>query len=185
MRFFGALLSLFIIISAEAQQDTTFRHEVAFDGFISASNLGGTFSAGIKYVMVKNQKLAYGPSLRLQRVWSNNVNGGKYGYNIYGGGAFLHYRLKNVMFAGAEFELLRTPIFFSGTLPPTQWVPTLFVGGGYSHEFSNIGIRLNAGVFYDIINHMYSPFRQNYVLKLENGVLMPVIYRIGFHFILD
>lgn len=164
--------------------DTLRKYEVAFDGFISASNIGGAFGVGLKYVIVQNENYAFGPSVRLQRMWSNNVNG-NFGFNIYGGGAFFHYRLNNLMFIGAEFEYLKSPISYYYLTSPTTWVPTCFVGGGYSHEFTNIRIRLNAGVYYDIINNLNSPFRTSYVLKKENGTLMPVIYRVGFFFPLN
>ena len=38
-----------------------------------ASNLGGTFSLGLKYAAIFNENFAAGPSLRLNRIWNNTV----------------------------------------------------------------------------------------------------------------
>jgi len=86
------------------------------------------------------------------------------------------------MFVGAEFEYLRSPYTSFGFLTAsTQWSPTLFLGGGLSLEL-NESIRLNAGIMYDIINHINSPLRSQYFMKNAQGFLLPVIYRIAFFF---
>ena len=160
------------------------KSEIGVDGYVSASNLGGIFSLGLKYAMVKDEKYAYGPSFRMQRLWSNNL-GNKYGFNIIGAGGFFHYRLKNVFFVGAEIEMLKSPLNLYYVLSPKKLVPTCFIGGGYSQEFKNIGIRVNAAIFYDVVNDPNSPFRTSYFMKNANGALMPVIYRIGLFFPLN
>ena len=167
-----------------SQDEDEHTKEFGFDGFVHASTLGGTFGVGFKYAMIKNKNLAFGPSIRLHRFWSNYY-GNKVGFNIYGGGIFAHYRYKNILFVGAEFEMLKSPINFTYVLSAKTWVPTLFIGGGFSKGFEPSGVRINAGLFYDIINQYNSPFRTSYIGKNAQGVLMPFIYRIGFFFSLD
>lgn len=167
-----------IIFSLDENKNFVLKNELGLDGFASFTNFGGSFGCGAKYAIVKDENFVFGPSVRIQRMWSNNF-GQKYYFNIYGGGAFFHYRLKNTFFAGAEFEFLRSPFNYSYVYSVKTWVPTLFLGGGYSKEFEKSGLRLNAGVFYDIVDHVNSPFRSSYVLKNAQGVLIPVIYRIG------
>lgn len=178
------LLFVLLLNVVFGQRDTTMKYEIGLDGYASVSSLGGSFGVGVKYAFVKDKKYAFGPSIRIQRAWSNNL-GVKYGFNIYGAGAFFHYRLQNVFFVGAEFELLKSPINYSFIYSPKKLVPTCFIGGGFSKEFESTGFRLNAGVFYDIIDDFSSPFRPSYVLKNANGALIPVIYRVGLFFPLN
>jgi hypothetical protein len=70
--------------------------------------------------------------------------------------------------------------------PSKNWIPSLFICGGFSKEFNQI-VRLNVGVYYDVINHVNSPFRQAYFVKVTNQVgqvvkYIPMIYRISFYF---
>ena len=156
--------------------------EVGIDGYFGASTLGGSFSIGAKYGMEPSEKFIFGPSVRFQRNWSNNTFTGISGaYNVYGFGAFGHARFANVLFAGAEFELMRSP--FNNTViggGPT-WTPALFLAGGYSQEF-NERFRINAGVMYDVINSLNSPFRQGYFMRNSQQVIIPLMYRITFFF---
>lgn len=154
--------------------------ELGFDAYLGASNFGGSGGIGAKFGRKVNENFIVGPSFRLQRTWSNNI-GQKFGYTIYGGGIWAHARFGNALFAGAEFEMLKSPTNFIFVSSQRLWVPTLFVGGGFSREF-NKAVRINAGVFYDIIDNNNSPFRLSYFIKKSNGVLIPVIYRIGFFF---
>jgi hypothetical protein len=178
-------LSLFsFAFSQEDESENSSNSELGLDGFVNASTLGGSFGFGAKYGIVKDEKIIFGPSFRFQRMWSNNL-GQKFGFNIFGGGVFAHYRLNNMLFAGVEFEMLKSPLNYNYVLSPRNWVPTCFIGGGYSRYFEDLGVRLNAGVFYDIIDNKQSPFWSSYLLRNANGVPIPVIYRIGFFFPLN
>lgn len=168
----------------ETPKERTLKNEIGVDGYASVSTFGGTVSLGLKYALVLNQKFAFGPSFRYQRIWSKNMTN-SVGFNIIGGGAFFHYRLNNVFFLGAELDFLKSPINYSYVYSPKQLIPTCFVGGGYSHEFENIGIRLNASVLYDVIDDPNSPFRASYVVRNQAGALVPIIYRVAAFFPLD
>jgi hypothetical protein len=160
--------------------------ELGVELFAGASNLGGSVGGDLKYAAILNENWAVGPSFRLQRTWSNNL-GQKMGFSIYGGGVYAHYRIKNTLFVGGEYELLKSPynfIFFNYS--SKQWASTLFLGGGFSRDF-NHKIRVNGGIFYDIINAENSPFRSSYSVRIKNemGVIvrtLPIIYRITFFF---
>jgi hypothetical protein len=160
--------------------------ELGVELFAGASNIGGSVGGDLKYAAILNENWAVGPSFRLQRTWSNNL-GQKMGFSIYGGGVYAHYRIKNTLFVGGEYELLKSPynfIFFNYS--SKQWASTLFLGGGFSRDF-NHKIRVNGGIFYDIINAENSPFRSSYSVRIKNemGVIvrtLPIIYRITFFF---
>lgn len=159
--------------------------EIGIDGHFYGTNFGGSFGLGLKYGLVRKQdpQFIFGPSFRVQRVWStfiDNVNG----FTIFGLGAFTHARFYEVLFLGAEFEVLNSPIQYNLVNPQKRWTPTLFLGGGYSHKF-DAGWRLNIALYYDILNQPNSPFRESYIAKSEvNGEikLLPVIYRVALFF---
>ena len=157
--------------------------EFGIDGFFSASSYGGSFGAGLKYGFVVKEKFIFGPTFRYQRYWSNNITvGTKYGYNSFGLGGFGHARFGNMLFMGAELEFMRSPYNTYGGITSNYTVaPALFLGGGFSREF-NESIRINAGLYYDVINHPQSPFRDGYFMRRANGSYIPAIYRITFFF---
>lgn len=159
--------------------------EIGLEIVAGGSNLGGSVGGDLKYTVVLNENFAVGPSFRLQRTWANNL-GQKFGFSVYGGGVFAHYRLKNVVFGGLEFEMLHCPVNYVIANPSSAWLATLFLGGGFSRDF-NHKIRVNAGVFYDVINAKNSPFRSSYNFNIKdvNGQIvkiLPMIYRISFFF---
>lgn len=156
------------------------QNEIGVDVVFSATTMGGTAGTGIKYGILKNENFIFGPSIRLQKSWYNYM-GVKSSWSIYGGGIFAHYRFYNYLFAGAEFEFLSTPFSNGYLTAQRKVVPTLLIGGGFSRSFSS-NFRLNAGVMYDAINSINSPFRQGYFMHKSNGALIPVIYRIAFFF---
>ena len=198
-KFFNTFFAVTLVVSGYAQEDTELYEsdteepkkieldhtsEIGVDLQFHASSVGGTVGTGIKYGYLIKPNFVIGPSIRLQRSWYN-FQGIKSSWNIYGGGAFAHYRMYNYFFVGGELELLSTP-FVQNTATvgfKRNWVPTFLVGGGFSRQF-NQSFRLNAGIMYDIIDNTNSPFRQAYFMRKENGALIPVIYRIAFFFVL-
>jgi hypothetical protein len=182
-RFLLLLISLPLLSYAQVAFNGS---ELGVELYAGASTLGGSVGGDLKYAAILNENWAVGPSFRLQRTWSNNL-GQKMGFSIYGGGVYAHYRIKNTLFVGGEYELLKSPynfIFFNYS--SKQWASTLFLGGGFSRDF-NHKIRVNGGIFYDIINAENSPFRSSYSVRIKNemGVIvrtLPIIYRITFFF---
>ncbi len=151
--------------------------EFGLDGYFSASNFSGNLGIGVKYGFLLSENFIIGPSLRYQRVWVKNF-GDKYVHNIFGGGIFAHYRFLDYLFVGTEIEIFKSPLNYGSYFGSKQTIATAFVGGGFSHLFSQI--RINAGIFYDVIDSLNSPFRQGYQVKnKQNGALVPIIYRIG------
>ncbi|ASS49043.1 MAG: hypothetical protein A3D31_05070 [Candidatus Fluviicola riflensis] len=160
--------------------------ELGADLNFSASNFGGTGGLGLKLGFIIKEQFIGGPSIRFQQSWSNGLGlngaqGVKSSFAVYGAGGFIHARLLNYFFVGAEVELLSTPFQNGYLMAQRIWVPTALVGGGFSRAFSP-NFRLNAGIMYDVINHVNSPFRQGYFMKRANGTYIPVMYRIAFFF---
>lgn len=179
--FFSIFLPLFTLAQASYNGS-----EIGLEVFAGASNLGGSVGGELKYAAILNEQWAVGPSFRYQRTWSNNY-GQKMGFSVYGGGVYAHYRIQNTLFLGGEFEFLRSPFnFINMNYSTRNWAPTLFLGGGFSREF-NGKIRVNGGIFYDVINAANSPFRSSYSIRIKNELgqvvrILPIIYRITFFF---
>lgn len=183
------ITSLFVCFSLVGMGQTEFNgSEIGVEIHAgSVSNLGGTFSVGMKYAAILNENFAVGPSFRIQRIWNNNL-GISTSANIWGGGIWAHARYKNALFGGVEFELIKNPYNQINWLPADRkWAPTLFLGGGFSKEY-NGKIRINLGIFYDIINADNSPFRASYTIKIKDSQtgavqkILPIIYRVNFFF---
>jgi hypothetical protein len=181
------LVLLWFLLPFLGSAQTAFNgSEIGLEIFAGASNLGGSVGGDLKYAAILNEQWAVGPSFRYQRTWSNNF-GQKMGFSVYGGGVYAHYRIQNSLFLGGEFEMLRSPFNFILLNYTTRtWAPTLFLGGGFSRDF-NGKIRVNGGVFYDVINAENSPFRSSYSIRLKNEQgqvvrILPIIYRITFFF---
>ncbi len=155
--------------------------EIGVDAIFSASTYGGIAGIGVKYGFVVAPNLIVGPSVRLQRTWTKAINNStSYAFNVYGGGGFIHYRIMNYFFVGAELEALSSPFNYINPTGGRTWVMTALCGGGFSHSFGDF--RLNAGIMYDIVNSQNSPYRYGYVIRNSQGVPQPIIYRIALFF---
>lgn len=189
MKKYLVLAFLSLNISVFSQTKTIEGYELGIDGFVSASNNGGAFGLGPKFGFRLNENLILGPSFRWQKTWSSYYSQ-TFSYSIRGGGLFVHARYKNVLFGGVEFEMLKSPVSYTAIAPPTNWIPTVFLCGGFSKEWNHI-VRLNAGLYYDVVNHVNSPFRTAYFMTIKNAQTgqiqkyLPLIYRISFFFPLD
>jgi hypothetical protein len=68
-----------------------------------------------------------------------------------------------------------------------KYVPTVFICGGFSKEFNQL-VRVNVGLYYDLINSLNSPYRNAYIISIKDpntGAIvrrLPMIYRISFFF---
>lgn len=189
MKKYLVLAILSVNLSVFSQTKTIEGYELGIDGFVSASTNGGAFGLGPKFGFRLNENLILGPSFRWQKTWSSYYSQ-TFSYSIWGGGVFVHARYKNVLFGGVELEMLKSPVSYTVVSPKTNWIPTVFLCGGFSKEWNHI-VRLNAGLYYDVVNNANSPFRTAYFMTVKNpqtGQIqkyIPLIYRISFFFPLD
>jgi hypothetical protein len=177
-----SIFTLIYFFSFSQEETTPSTNEIGIDATAMVSTFGGNIAIGLKYGIVKNENLIFGPSVRFNRIWSH-FNGIKTSFNIFGGGAFVHYRFQNIVFGAAELEFLRSPLNYNLALSVNRWVPVLLLGGGISRYFE-VGIRINAGVYYDIVNSVNSPLQFSYQTRDALGRPIPVLYRVGFHLLI-
>jgi hypothetical protein len=180
-------LILCLSFGLKSYSQTTYDgQEIGAEVYAGFSNLGGAFGVELKHASILNKKFAVGPSFRIQRTWSNNL-GLKTNINIWGPGVFAHARYQDVIFGGLEFQLLRSPFnFVTFAEEQRKWAPVLLLGGGF-HLKLGTRIRLNAAIFYDVINAKNSPFRSSYNFNVKNEAgqivrVLPIIYRVTFFF---
>ncbi|MNJ84491.1 hypothetical protein D3C87_19470 [compost metagenome] len=177
-----------LYVDDEKTTDSRFEpyYEIGADIHFSAGSYGGTGGLGLKFGIVRNKYVSFGPSLRYHYSSYKSPQTGLSGsYSVYGGGAFVHARFFNYLFVGFEFEMLSNPYSYANGVISAKrvWAPTGLLGFGFSHAFGEEqNFRLNAGIMYDIIDNANSPLRTGYFMKKENGTLIPLIYRIAFFF---
>ena len=190
MKNFFQLIFVLCLFSAHTQTEFD-GSEIGVEIFAArAGSNGGTMGGGFKYAAILNKNFAVGPSFRYHRTWSffdqNLVAGSPSSASIFGGGLFAHARYKDALFGGIEFELIKTPFNFSQTVEEFKpWIATLFLGGGFSKLYNKV--RINLGIFYDVVNAENSPFRPNYAIRIKNSEggtqrILPIIYRVNFFF---
>ncbi|MDG0973559.1 MAG: hypothetical protein P8O07_05315 [Crocinitomicaceae bacterium] len=191
MKYSIALVAMLLSIPLFGQKEYEIGVEITA---ASGSNLGGSVGGSLKFAIVEEETLAYGPSLRYQYLWSNNTfTGLNANASLFGGGGFLHYRFLEWFFVGSEIEVLSNP--FPVINPDKRWSLTAFFGGGVHHNFD--WVKLNVGLLYDIADALRdplinnpSPLRTSYFIQRKNpqpgsgpnGAYLPIIYRIAFFF---
>ncbi len=163
--------------------------ELGLEPYVGFSNMGGAVGGELKYAARLSENLLVGPSFRVQRTWANNL-GVQSQMTTWGGGVFAHYRYQDLIFGGVEFQYLKSPFSFVNPLEVVRpWSPTLMVGGGFYLKLTD-KVRLNAALFYDVINAPNSPFRSSYTFQIKNEFgqvvrILPIIYRLTFFIPLD
>lgn len=183
------LFFAFIIASHANAQLSYMGSELGLEPYIGFSNLGGAVGGELKFAARLSDNLLVGPSFRVQRTWSNNL-GIQSQMTTWGGGVFAHYRYQELVFGGVEFQYLKSPFsFVNPNAVVRPWSPTLMVGGGFYLKLTD-KLRLNAALFYDVINAQNSPFRSSYTFKVKNEFgqvvrILPIIYRLTFFIPLD
>lgn len=193
MNYLIAFFSLFLITSSTLFSQKEYEIGVEITA-ASASNLGGSVGGSLKFAIVEDEALAYGPSIRYQYLWSNNTfTGLNANASLFGGGGFLHYRFMDWFFIGSEIEVLKNP--FPVIDPDKKWSLTAFFGGGVHRDFD--WVKLNVGLLFDAADAIRdpltsnpSPLRTSYFIQRKNpnpgsgpnGAYLPIIYRIAFFF---
>ena len=193
MNYLIAFFSLFLITSSTLFSQKEYEIGVEITA-ASASNLGGSVGGSLKFAIVEDEALAYGPSIRYQYLWSNNTSTElNANASLFGGGGFLHYRFMDWFFIGSEIEVLKNPFPVIDT--DKKWSLTAFFGGGVHRDFD--WVKLNVGLLFDAADAIRdpltsnpSPLRTSYFIQRKNpnpgsgpnGAYLPIIYRIAFFF---
>jgi len=88
--------------------------------------------------------------------------------SVYGGRVFNRYNILTNFFAHAEFESLNVELIRetgTGYEEFREWVPGLFLGGGYFVPFGKRG-GINLTVLYNVLyDNLKSPYNEPYVIR--------------------
>ncbi|MEZ4938302.1 MAG: hypothetical protein R2799_12005 [Crocinitomicaceae bacterium] len=145
------------------------------------SAYGGSLYLGPRVGYKVTEWFRPGISMNYQYRWYK-YGGVNWSDNIIGGGVFTHFILMRRILLAAEWEILNaTAIPDRPATPFRTTINTLFIGAGYNQPVGNAGY-FTIGVMFDVINHPYSPYRSQYLIRSSNGSGIPVILRIGFGF---
>ncbi|GAB3649089.1 hypothetical protein GCM10028791_13950 [Echinicola sediminis] len=88
--------------------------------------------------------------------------------SVFGGRVFNRYNVVQNLFAHAEFESLNVELIretSTGFEEYREWVPGLFLGGGYFVPFGRKG-GINLTILYNVIyDNLKSPYNEPYVIR--------------------
>ena len=145
------------------------KKRVVVGGYLGGgwSNYGGYFeiSPTVSYLITPNFHMG----AKFTYIYSsNNYSGYKENYNDYGFSIFTRYHFLKFLYAHVEFQELN---FDQGANKNREWIPALFVGGGfYQHfgaTFMHIGLLWNV---LDNSNAEYNSPYQNPMFSIGVGV---------------
>ena len=77
----------------------------------------------------------------------------------YGGSLFTRYRLFPSLYLHAEYEMVNYEWYYVYGENSREWVPFLYLGGGYSQNLGG-NAWLNMQVLFDVLQDSRSPYRQ-------------------------
>lgn len=141
---------------------------------------GGSLYLGPRIGYKVTEWFRPGVSINYQYRWAN-YGSTKWSDNVIGGGLFAHFILFKRILLGAEWEILNTTAYPGGLAEPFRTnVNMLFVGAGYNQPIGRAGYFM-VGLMYDLLNHPYSPYRSQYILR-TGGTYLPIILRMGVGF---
>lgn len=158
--------------------------EIGVDLNFWTSNIGGSVNISPKFGYEVADSLVIGASFRYIN-YRSNLDGIQGRSNIFGAGIYGHYRFLNWLYAGADIELYFTPYNYNSTPANPLYnakVPAVLLNGGLSHKIGS-HFRINAGIYYDVINNINSPLKLSYMTRNAKGVYLPIFYRVTFIFV--
>lgn len=174
-----AIIILFISSFGYTQQGTM---EIGSDISFWASNMGGSVNVAPRFGYEVIDDLSVGPSLRFINHWSDYY-GVKNSFNIWGFGAFAHYRFIDWLYAGIDIETYFTPYNYKINATKYRAVsPAIILSAGMSRKIGD-HFRINAGINFDVLNDVNSPMRPSYIAKTSKGVRIPLFYRVTFLYV--
>ena len=141
----------------QEKQKTPLKDKIYFGGGIGLSI--GTYTRISIYPMIGyklTNKLSGGIEIGYEYI-SDNRYSQKYTTSNWGGSIFARYRVIPQLFLQAEYAMYNYDLYYVDLTNSREWVPFLFLGGGYSQ---NIGGRTwaYASVKFDVLQNSNSPY---------------------------
>ena len=159
------LYFMIFTLAVVAQEDFNFEQDSAahksskvyYGGYLNLSFGTYTVVGAQPLVAYKvTSKFSLGTQLTYE-YFSNKYSGERYSSSNYGASIFSRYRFIPQLYAHTEFSTMNYDLSYYSDGDSREWIPFLFVGGGYSQPVS-ANIWLNAQVLFDVIQHENSPY---------------------------
>lgn len=141
------------------QKESKFdKSKLYYGGYLNASLGSYTVFGAAPLIGYKlTPKLSIGGQLTYEYVkdkrYSTNYETSSYGFS-----AFSRFRLVPQLYGHVEFSQMNYELYNSFGKSEREWVPFLFVGGGYSQPISK-NTWFTAQVLFDVINDENSPYK--------------------------
>ncbi|NMM49403.1 hypothetical protein [Marinigracilibium pacificum] len=151
--------------STVQEDEVSFAQRLRFGG-----NLGLGFNPfyidaapSIGYVV--SSKFMAGVGIRYLYVKYEDNFYGDFSYSSYGGSLWANYFLLDNIFLRSEFESLRVD-FIEDNRKQREWVPSLFLGGGYLQPIGRTGSGVFLSVMYNVLHDdLKSPYGSPLVVR--------------------
>lgn len=142
-----------------AEKESKFdKSKLYYGGYVNASFGNYTVLGAAPLVGYKlTPKLSIGGQLTYEYVKDKRYST-DYETSSYGLSAFGRFRLVPQLYAHVEFSQMNYELYNSIGKSDREWVPFLFVGGGYSQPISK-NTWFTAQVLFDVINDEDSPYK--------------------------
>ena len=138
-------------------QKSAWKEKIYFGGYVNFS-LGSYTSIGIEpmigYKIIP--RLSVGLKIRYDYIQDNRY-ATSHSTSNYGGSLFTRLSLFRGLYFHAEYAGYNYELYQYDGSSERQWVPFLFLGGGFSQPVGNRA-SLNAQVLFDVLHHENSPY---------------------------
>jgi hypothetical protein len=141
-----------------AKQSSFDKSKLYYGGYLNLSFGSYTVVGATPLVGYKvSPKLSVGTQFTYEYVrdkrYTNDYEDSNYGISV-----FSRYRLFPQLYTHVEFSEMNYKMYYYDGGSTREWVPFLWLGGGYSQPVSR-NVWLNAQVLFDVINHENSPYK--------------------------
>lgn len=146
-------------VEEPVQKESKFdKSKLYYGGYVNASFGNYTVIGVAPLVGYKlTPKLSIGGQISYEYVkdkrYSTDYETSSYGYSAFG-----RFRVVPQLYAHVEFSQMNYELYNSLGKSEREWVPFLFVGGGYSQPISK-NTWFTAQVLFDVINNENSPYK--------------------------
>lgn len=143
----------------ELEQSALDKSKIYYGGYLNMSFGTYTVIGATPLVAYKvNPRFSVGTQFTYEYVKDKRY-ADVYENSNYGISLFSRYRLMPQLYAHVEFSEMNYKLFYFDGGNTRQWVPFLWLGGGYSQPIAP-NVWFNAQVLFDVINHEHSPYAE-------------------------
>jgi hypothetical protein len=143
----------------EQEEPEAYQSKLYYGGYLSLSLGNYTVVGATPLIGYKvSQKFSVGTQLSYEYVKDKRYNA-NYETSNYGLSVFSRYRIVPQLYAHVEFSEMNYKFYYTNGSNAREWVPFLWLGGGYSQPISR-NTWFNVQVLFDVLNNENSPYTE-------------------------